>query len=517
MSEPEISRMSQDVVAVIGAGPAGLACARWLLGHGLTPMLFEAAEAPGGQWQAACPTSAVWPGMRTNTSRVLTAFSDLDHPEGTATYPTREEVQAYLERYAERFAIAPRIRLRTRVEGLERAEDGWLLRSCTTDGGGAEGRRGEIFARAIVATGRHTVPEIPAVPGLAGFTGAHGVAHTASYRGPDSYRGATMVVAGCSISALEIASDLALNRIRVASSYRRQRYVLPKLSAGLPTDHVMFNRAAALAAERLPPAALEAGLKEAVLRLGGNPEHYGAYRPDDSVFAAGIAQAQHFLPAVAEGRIAVKPWLREVAGRQVVFADGSRMEVDGLLFGTGYRLALPWLSPEIRAVLAPDGQGLDLHDHSFHPDLPGLAFAGLYDLVGPYFPVLELQARWIAYSFAGVQRAPTQQDMQDGLARSRAGRAGPAALPMHALAILFARNAGVEPSLDRWPALEQALLFGPLSPASFRLQGPDRQAAAAEHAHRAAAAFGGRADNRYAPPEQALRDLLLDRSGDRAA
>jgi hypothetical protein len=28
----------------------------------------------------------------------------------------------------------------------------------------------------------------------------------------------------------------------------------------------------------------------------------------------------------------------------------------------------------------------------FHPDLKGLAFLGLFDLVGPFFPVLELQA-----------------------------------------------------------------------------------------------------------------------------
>ena len=42
---------------------------------------------------------------------------------------------------------------------------------------------------------------------------------------------------------------------------------------------------------------------------------------------------------------------------------------------------------------------------------------------------------------------------------------------MHAMVLLFARNASVEPDPDLWPELRRALLFGALSPASFRLVG----------------------------------------------
>jgi dimethylaniline monooxygenase (N-oxide forming) len=68
---------------------------------------------------------------------------------------------------------------------------------------------------------------------------------------------------------------------------------------------------------------------------------------------------------------------------------------------------------------------MNLHDYTFHPELPGLAFAGLYDQVGPLLPVLELQARWVAYTFAGMNAAPTRSEMLEGLARSRAARRGP--------------------------------------------------------------------------------------------
>jgi 2-polyprenyl-6-methoxyphenol hydroxylase-like FAD-dependent oxidoreductase len=45
--------------------------------------------------------------------------------------------------------------------------------------------------------------------------------------------------------------------------------------------------------------------------------------------------------------------------------------------------------------------------------------------------------------------------------------------PSHTAAMLFARAAGVEPELGRWPELARPLLFGPLSPMSFRMSGRD--------------------------------------------
>jgi len=514
MSDAIHQEMPSNAVAIIGAGPAGLVTARWLASYGFEPILFEAADRPGGQWNGASSLSGTWRGMRTNTSRVLTRFSDLDHPEGTPVYPSREDMHAYLERYADHFGLTSRIRCRTWVEGLEKADGtGWLLRSR---------RDGEVqterFARVVVASGRYVAPEIPAVLGLNGFTGALGTAHASQYDGGYTYRGKDVLVAGCSISALEIASDIALSGARsVTVCYRRQRYVLPKLLAGVPTDHVMFTRAAALTGEALPPDDLAAGLKATVLRMAGSPDQFGAMTPDENIFAAGITQSQHFLPLVAEGRIAVRPWIELVDGRSVSFADGRRGEFDAILFGTGYRLSLPFLAPEVAAMLGLDHTHIDLYDHTFHPELEGLAFVGLFDQIGPLFPVLELQGRWVAYTWAGVVPAPSREAMAAGLARSRALRGGPQSIPMHVLAPLFARNAGVEPDLGRWPDLERALLFGPLSPVSFRLQGPDSVEDAPALTVAAAACFGAIRSSEMNDEERGLRDLVTRSAASRAA
>ena len=499
--------MPPEAIAIIGAGPAGLVAARWLIEHGFEPVLFEASARLGGQWNGENEMSATWPAMRTNTSRVMTAFSDLDHPDGTATYPRRDDMRTYLESYAHNFDIHRRIRFASRVELLDRvSENNWLVRSTTR---GSE--IAEIYGRVVIATGRNSKPRLPAIPGMETFTGELGLQHTAGYDGVEAYRGKSVLVGGCSISALEIASELALGGAAdVIASYRRQRYVLPKLIAGVPTEHVLFTRASAIAGQMLPPDLLAAGMKAKLLSIAGNPAQFGALAPDENIFAAGITQSQDFLPAVASGRIAVRPWIERIDGRVVHFADGTQATPDAILLGTGYDLSLPWLSEDIARILDNDGQNIDLYDHTFHPDLPGLAFAGLYDLVGPYFTVLELQARWIAYSQAGILPMPSRQDMVEAIAQNRMRRGGPSSIPMSDMALLFARNAQVEPSLKHWPQLERALLAGPLSPASFRLEGLDALKDAARKTLAAAAAFGAITGPDFTDEEAAMRRMIME-------
>jgi cation diffusion facilitator CzcD-associated flavoprotein CzcO len=292
--------------------------------------------------------------------------------------------------------------------------------------------RTDRFARVIVATGRHNAPAVPHIAGLDRFAGDGGVRHSFDYAGPAACRDRSVVVAGCSISALEIASDLALaGARRVTVTLRRQRYVLRKLTAGVPTDHVAFTRFAALAAAVLPPDALAEGLRQLVLSSAGSPEQVGAPQPDHDIFAAGLTQSQHYLDLVADGRIQVKPWLAGIEGRQVTFADGSRVDADAIILGTGYRLSLPFLAPEIARLLELEEQHIGLHARTFHPALPGLAFLGLFDQVGPYFPVLELQARWLAYAWSGLVPMPSAGG-DGGRARGGAGAAGWAGGGAHA-------------------------------------------------------------------------------------
>jgi dimethylaniline monooxygenase (N-oxide forming) len=82
----------QTRVAIVGSGPGGLVVTRYLKQHGFEPIVFEQDDAIGGQWNARSPHSGVWPSMVTNTSRLLTCFSDLAHESRTPIFPSNREI-----------------------------------------------------------------------------------------------------------------------------------------------------------------------------------------------------------------------------------------------------------------------------------------------------------------------------------------------------------------------------------------------------------------------------------------
>jgi Flavin-binding monooxygenase-like len=472
---------------------------RWLLPQGLEPTIFEQGPTLGGQWTGLRGSSGVWPTMHTNTSRIMTAFSDLGH-ESDLVYPSNRDILDYLHRYAETFGLMSRIRFSTRVDLLRRGDTGWLL---------SRGGVDERFDRVVVASGRFQSPAIPSVAGLDTFAGSVGSISTYHYRGASPYLGKRVLVAGCAVSALEIAAELAqLGAAHVVVTQRRQRYVLPKFAAGVPSDHRIFTRYGTLASEALPAAEIDRQLKEIVVEAGGSPEQYGAPAPDPSLFAAGLTLNQGYLPLVAEGRITVRPWMDSVAGATVTFADGHAEEFDGIVLGTGFDLCLPFLSDDIRAILDLDAVHMDADRYTFHPDLPGLAFMGMWDQSGGYFVPLELQARWIAYRWGATIPATSETDQRLSIDAYRLRRGLSQKTRMNLVALTFARAAGVEPHLDNWPHMRRALLFGPLAPSCFRLEGPDALPDAPVRFSGEAAAFGAITSNELTERERRYWSLV---------
>ena len=85
-------------IAVIGGGPAGIATAKELAERGFAVQVLEASDDLGGQWHTGAAHSGIWPGMRANTSGVMTRFSDRPAPDGWPVFPTAEQVRDELPR-----------------------------------------------------------------------------------------------------------------------------------------------------------------------------------------------------------------------------------------------------------------------------------------------------------------------------------------------------------------------------------------------------------------------------------
>jgi dimethylaniline monooxygenase (N-oxide forming) len=121
--------------------------------------------------------------------------------------------------HARTFDILSQIRFNTRVELIDRDSDGggWLIRSNAAE------KRTERFPYVVVASGRFNKPLVPPLPGLESFSGSLGVLHSFKYKDPESFRGKRVLVVGCAISALEIASDLAMfGDLRTINTRRRR-------------------------------------------------------------------------------------------------------------------------------------------------------------------------------------------------------------------------------------------------------------------------------------------------------
>jgi len=437
-------------IAIVGAGPGGLVTAKHALEAGFEATVFEASDDLGGQWHATATHSGVWPRMRTNTSRAMTAFSDAPAPAPHPLHPAAEQIHAYLRAYADRFGVTERIRLRTPVQ---RVAPGWDV-------------DGERFDAVVVASGRFRKPRMP--PGLDNFTGE--LLHSFDYPGAEHFRGRTVLVYGNGISGAEIASDLA-RVATVLSAFRKPRYVIQKVVDGVSSDWQWFTAFGALERRHLRRDELSRRLRERVLRIAGNPASYGAPEPDPDLLTAGLALCQDYLAQIAAGEIACRPAIAAVDGREVGFGDGSREHVDAIICATGYDLDIPYFDDRVWDVV---GRGLALYQRTLHPDLPSLGVVGQFFAQGPYFPLLELQARWIVALWAGDVAAPDVQAMR------RATVPAPPIDVHNALATTLAEELGVAPDLLARPELAEALLFGPMLPPRYRLDGPGADPQAVE-------------------------------------
>jgi dimethylaniline monooxygenase (N-oxide forming) len=432
-------------LAIVGAGPSGLAAAKHALEAGSEVTIFEAGDELGGQWNSTAAHSGVWPGMRTNTSRAMTAFSDFPAPADHALHPLATQIHAYLGAYADAFGVTERIRFGTRVSEVT---PGW-----TVDG--------EPFDAVVVASGRFCRPQVP--DGLSAFRGE--LLHAFDYPGAAPLAGRATLVYGNGISGLEIASDLAPHA-PVVSAFRKPRYVIQKVVDGVSSDWQWYTLFGALERRLLAPEAWARRQRERILRIASDPAAFGAPAPDEDLRVAGISLCQDYLEQVRDGSIACRPGIASIDGTDVTFTDGYTETVDVIVCATGYDVDIPYLD-----ALGPE---LDLYQRTFDPDLPGLGVIGQFLAQGPYFPLLELQARWIVAAWSGEASLPGDAEMRDVIARPR-----PPLDAHNALALTLAEQLGVSPEPLDWPELTEPLIYGPLLPPRYRLSGPGAMPGAA--------------------------------------
>ena len=95
--------MEANVIVIVGAGPSGLASAKYARDCGFVPFVLEKETEVGGVWN---PKSGLtWNSMRTNLSKYSCCFKDFPWEEEADMFPHTRAMHNYFVRYAKHFNL----------------------------------------------------------------------------------------------------------------------------------------------------------------------------------------------------------------------------------------------------------------------------------------------------------------------------------------------------------------------------------------------------------------------------
>ncbi|OCH79524.1 NAD(P)/FAD-dependent oxidoreductase [Gordonia sp. UCD-TK1] len=199
---PDDLATSMDAL-VIGAGVAGMLISTQLAGAGVEHTVLEKNDEVGGSWY-----ENRYPGAGVDTPSYLYSISSFDHPWSTH-FGKRDEVQGYLQAFADRHAVRDRVRFGTEV--LSAAYDAETQR-WTVHVRNREGHQDTLTARILIsAVGLLNRPKLPELPGMDDFTGP--IFHSAQWPdeldGPGALTGKRVAIVGSGASAMQIGPAIA--------------------------------------------------------------------------------------------------------------------------------------------------------------------------------------------------------------------------------------------------------------------------------------------------------------------
>lgn len=314
---------SYDVV-VIGASQAGFAMGYHLAQKGLSFVILDAGPEIGHLWRSR------WDSLVLFTPAQYSGLPGMAFPAPEDTYPSRDDVVSYLQAYAATFDLP--VRLDSRVTSLTIGDDGYVV---------ATPQAVHETRQVVVATGPFQVPFTPAVS--AEFDESVFQIHSADYRNPAQIPPGRVLVVGGGNSGFQIADELAEAReVELAVGQR-----MPSLPQRLLGKDIFWWLTRAGYMKVNVESRLGQRLSRRDALIGSSPRR------------------------IRRAGVTMKGLLSRAVGRRAVFADGDQLEVDVVVWATGYRLDHSWIAiPEVK-----DERGRIIHQRG-ETSSPGLYLLG---------------------------------------------------------------------------------------------------------------------------------------------
>ncbi len=414
--------------AIIGAGVSGLATAKCLTRVGIHCTVIDRNPYLGGVWADGYHDFGV------QVQKDLYEFPDFPLSEEASHFTPGPIFREYLEDYCDHFGIRECLRLGTRITMIERKDDRWSL-----EVEGSESSESIEADLVVVAAGLYSeTPNVPNIPKREEFGGE--VLHASEIKDISQLKGRRVAVIGYGKSATDIAGSAVETADKIHLVFRTAHWPVPrKLLGVLPFKWGMLTR---LVAALIPPYVRPSPIVRAIHSIG-YPLPWLFWRVVELLLSTQqglrtqIARGETLMPetpvefdAFTEVTMVPRPGLIDFirsgkisahrtgvsafSSNGIDLADGDSLEVDCVVFGTGWKTGYTYLPKSILTALGDGPDGFYLYRHVLHPSVPNLAFVGR---ASSFMSVttFALQAKWLAEVVAGRVLLPDAEAMQSDI------------------------------------------------------------------------------------------------------
>jgi cation diffusion facilitator CzcD-associated flavoprotein CzcO len=333
-------------VVIVGAGFGGLCAAIRLRASGVASIaILERSAQVGGTWR-----DNVYPGCACDVPSHMYSFSFAPNTRWTRPYPQQQEIQDYILRTTDQYALRPLIRFNSDVQTLR-----WLSEhQCWQVD--VQGQPPLHARHVILATGPLNKPAIPDLPGADQFEGES--FHSSHWRHDINLKGLRVAVVGTGASAVQFVPEIAPSAAHVDVFQRTPAWVLPRWDQPYGAARRFIYRYVP-GLQRLSRWRVywfnelvgmgfmgSVRMQNLLRRLGGfhlrsqvkSPAMQTALTPDFNPGCKRLLISNTWFPTLQRANVRlVTQAVAAIAPRGIVGADGTLYPCDAIIWGTGFK------------------------------------------------------------------------------------------------------------------------------------------------------------------------------------
>lgn len=379
-------------VAVIGAGFGGLTAAEMMKNAGIDFTVYEKADEVGGTWR-----DNTYPGLYVDVPSRQYEFPFRPNYDWSRQFAPSGEIQDYIKKVADERGLRRFIRFNEEITSADYRDGSWHIAT-------AKGET-DVVDAIICATGFLHKPVYPDIEGLGDFAGP--AFHSARWDHGVGIAGKRWGIIGGGASGIQITEALAYQPCEVTQFIRRAQWIwirenpkttwLERLKLRLPFVYQRVQKELWDGYSAADRWRLEAGphreamqkMFEEFLETVRDPELRRKLTPDYHLGCTRVPKSdQNYYEAVQQPNVTIETdRIDRVVPNGVVLADGRRIDLDVLVYATGFDTHA-YMRP--MQVTGLNGMTVDelWKDRVFSYRgiaLPG--FPNLFVLYGPFSPV----------------------------------------------------------------------------------------------------------------------------------